>query len=535
MINSSHGRERQVLPRWRSVKDATAVGEMNAARKEFPNAHWLTTVERANGQIDAAFRKSRELWQRTVDLAAAEELLTAALTTHCEDDPEVLAAATKVARAPQTRGAMRAYAERIIRGLQEDQAVALPRQRAAVITGIRERKHLLRINPRDGLLVAETALLHANIGQQRKARELLERAIRTAPNSRYVLRAAVRFFCHDGDPERALETIRKSRRLYFDPWLRSAELATGSLLGESPRDWRKAKAMVDGGEFSNHAISELAAQLGTIELSAGSKRQALRILRKGAQCPTENAVAQIEHVGRETAIFTPEELIADLSTSHEATAHAAYWKFEWDKALSACERWFEIEPFSTRPAIFASFIASVRSTSLERGLALGLSALEANPGEPTLLNNVAVIHAYRGELEEARSVLAKVKIGVDSDSKATNLATSGLISIRSGDIECGVQEYTNAVALALKDKRHVTALRAYCFLGRELSRVDRDFAKLFGDSVDKTMDRLRMAGHSIPRDVIVLRSQFDTSEIMDFDSLSQLPLRAMPDLDLSES
>ena len=535
MINGNHGRDRQVLPRWRSVKDATAAGEMNAARKECPNAHWLTTVESAIGQTDVEFRKSRELWQRTGDLAAAEELLTAALTTHSEDDPEVLTAATKVASAPQTRGAMRDFAERVIRGLQDDQAVALPRQRAAVIASIRERKHLLRINPRDGLLVAETALLHANIGQQRQARKLLERAIRTAPNSRYVLRAAVRFFCHDGDPERALETIRRSRRLHFDPWLRSAELATGALLGESPRDWRKAKTMVDGGAFSNHAISELAAQLGTIELSAGSKKQALRILRKGVLCPTENAVAQIDHLGRETAVFMPEELIADLSASHEATAHAAYWKSEWDNALSACERWFEIEPFSTRPAIFASFVASVRSTSLERGLALGRAALEANPGEPILLNNVAVIHAYRGELEEARSVLAKVRVGVDSDSKATNLATSGLISIRSGDIGGGVQEYTKAVALALKDKRHVTALRVYCFLGRELSRVNRDFAKLFSDSVDKTMDRLRTAGHSIPRDVIVLRSQFNTSEIMDFGSLSQLPLSAIPDLDLPEN
>ena len=534
MINNNHGEERQVLPRWRSIKDATAAGELNAARRELPNTHWLKTVERVNDQTESVYRKSKELWKNTGDLAAAEELLTAALTTNNGGEPEVLTAAIKVASASQTRSGMRVFADRIIHGLQEGQEETLPRQRAAVISGIQRRKRLLRINPRDGLLVAETALLHANIGQHKKAKELLERALRTTPNSRYVLRAAVRFFCHDGDPERALETIRRSHRLHFDPWLRSAELATCALLEQSPKDWRKAKALVDGGAFSDHSISELAAQLGTIELSAGSPKQALRILRKGALCPTENAVAQIEHVGRKTAVFTPEELVADLTASHEAAAHAAYWKSEWDNALSASERWFEIESFSTRPAIFASFVASVRSTSLDRGLALGLSALEANPGEPTLLNNIAVIHAYRGDLEEARSVLAKVRFGLDSDSRVTNLATSGLISIRSGDVDGGVQEYENAVNLAIKEKRYVTALRAYCFLGRELSRGNREFSKLFGESVDKTTDRLKKKGYVIPRDVVVLRSQYENSEVDDFGPLSQLPLSAIPDLELPE-
>ncbi|MFV1491226.1 hypothetical protein VWX97_04595 [Phaeobacter sp. JH18-32] len=534
MIGNNQGEERHVLPRWRSISASIQAGELDQARHPKSSEVWKQVASQAERKTLAEFERIRLEWVKTGDISSAEELLAVSLVANNQNDADVLTAALTVTSNPNSRNAIKRVAERVSKGLTDEALAEHPRSRRNVISSIQRRKQLLKLNPRDGLLAAETALLHANIGQRKKSQKLIERALKTSPNDRYVLRAAVRFYCHDGNPDRALDVVRQSSRLNFDPWLRAAELATCATLGQAPRGWRKAKALVESGHFSDHSISELAAQIGTFELESGSRKKALALLRQGVKSPTENTVAQIEHVGRETALFVPEELIGDLSSSHEAVAHAAYWDSNWDLALNACERWFEIEPFSTKPAIFSSFVASVRSTSLDRGLALGLAALEANPGDPTLLNNIAVIHAYKGNLSKAKAALEQVHIGADEDDKVTNLATRGLVAIRSGAVDEGVQTYTDAVTLALKNKRYVSALRAYCFLGREISRGDREAAQLFADGVDKTISKLKRAGYSIPRDVVVLRSQYDKLDPQDSGPLFQVPSSIIPHLEVPE-
>lgn len=508
MIGQKISEERHVLPRWRSIQQAMLSGELDSVSHNPKNSgFWQRTSADAQKRLLRDFEAARENWRLWSDTCNRDILLELALLTENSDHPDVLMAASSALSRDSTPPSITGFAHEVVHGASVIEGSSLPRRSGAVASALRARKMWLSHNPRDGLLAAEMALLHANIGQIGKSYRYMERAIRTCPNDRYVLRSAVRFFCHAGDPERAVETIRRSPRFLVDPWLRSAELAAAALGGEDPKGWKKAKALANNDNLSLLCRSELAAQIGTFEMAAGAQKAAIRALKASARRPTENAIAQIEHVGRETELFEPTNIVSDLSSSHEATAHAAYWGNKWETALQACEAWFEEEPFSTRPAIFASFVASVQSSSLQRGLALAQMALEANPGDSVLINNISVILAYQGEIEAARMFLDRLHPSSAIEDRVTNLATRGLIELRSGSFDTGTELYKEAIKLAVRENKTVAAVRAYAFLGREVSRGSKELAEKFSKGIDAAVKKMRLIGLGVPREITVIRNQ----------------------------
>jgi tetratricopeptide (TPR) repeat protein len=502
------------------LRQSQQAGEFDSVRSGAAAAPLRFDVEKVTSSLRRDFEKESTAWQKTGDLAAAEELLTSALALNEENDPTVLTAAIAVSASKTSAPAMATFAERIVHGPTAD----APGQTISDVKRLRQeiaaRKYLLSLNPRDGLLATELALLHLNLGQQHKTKLLLERALRTLPDHRYVLRAAARFWCHEGEPDRALSILRGSERTRLDPWLKAAEMATEAIAGNSPSRWKAAKEIIRSGRFSSRSVSELASQVGTFELHGGSRKQALDMLRVGADSPTENAVAQIEFVGRETASFEPDDLLGNPQEAYEAEAHKAYWKNHWDQAMEACEAWHLIEPFSTRPAVFGTFVACVRSTSLDRGLALAKSVYGANPHDALLLNNLAVIHAYMGDTQQARESLRLSKLTTDPDLSVAQKATAGLIEFRSGNFDEGSRLYEDAITSAVNNRQYATALRAYTFLGREMARVGAEWAGVFEKEIDRTIEKLRSRGVAIPRDVLIIKDQYSLSKPHDFGPLS---------------
>lgn len=200
----------------------------------------------------------------------------------------------------------------------------------------------------------------------------------------------------------------------------------------------------------------------------------------------------------------------DLKHSDEAQANRAFAVSDWTLALNAAEKWQELEPFSARPAIFGSFVASILSHSIDRGLAIARQGLKSNPQDFTLLNNYVVLCCYGGNLVEAKQGFVKLSELAHSGSfHVTRLATGGLISFREGAFDAGVQSYTSAIneALALRDP--ILALRAYCFLAREVSLLDAGMAERFSKNIRDTISALERRGIKIPAEVNILLGQID--------------------------
>lgn len=511
MIDNFEILQRHMLPRWRSLQHSIAAGELSSTKHERSKLMQSGLVESARRRTESEFQRFKQAWEDTGDIYFAEELLTFAVILGREDDPSVLTAAIAIGGSPHIRDGMRIFAQEVVHGLDKGDIGRLPRVRAEIFSEIHRRKKLIRLNPRDGLRIAETALLYANLGQRRIARSLIEQALKLLPNDRYVLRAAARFFAHIGKPDIADRWLLRSPRTTHDPWLASAQMATSAAADSAPIRWKGAKLLLGNDSFSKHDKSELAAQVGTFELAGGSRRQALKLLRLGASDPTENAIAQIEWLGRKASEFKPEDFISDISFSHEAAANTAYWQSNWDESLQACENWQDLEPFSVRPAIFGSFVSSIRSTSLERGLALAELGLVSNPRDSTLLNNMAVLLAYQGKIEEAKEKLGQIVVKSGDGAEVSKIATEGLIEFRSGNVTVGTELYGKAVEKAVDSKDWLTALRAFSFLTREVSRVDPEMTKEFVTQIDSSIQTLQKRGIRVPRDVQIIREQLKTN------------------------
>jgi tetratricopeptide (TPR) repeat protein len=292
----------------------------------------------------------------------------------------------------------------------------------------------------------------------------------------------------------------------------SAKLATEAAQGSKVTSWRRAKALLANEHFSNKDRSELAAEIGTLELAGGSRKQALKVLKLGISDPTENAIAQIEWIGRQSRAFNPKELLPDLGISDEAIANRAFSESNWQAALKAAENWASLEPFSTRPAIFGSFVASISNHSVDRGLALVRGGLRSNPRDFSLLNNSIVLLCYGGRLPEAnlayRRLLDVPHSPLDS---VTLLATGGLLAFRDGRVSEGIELYEAAINRAVELKQPILAFRAYCFRAREMSLLDGSVAELLSRNIQSAILFVEKRGVTLPKEILILKEQIDAA------------------------
>lgn len=497
---------RHTIPRWLSINDAITTGEFSSFNSKAGATAQSHLITGAHNFLDGELEKRKLAWQTSRDWYDAEELLALALVASAWSDPVVVEAAQSLTGSEVSNEAIKGFARRFLRGAIAPQQTPLPIAEAEIRLEIAKRKRLLRLNPRDALRLTETALLHANLGQIRPSENLIKRALMLSPDNRYVLRSAARFFVHSNQPDRAIAVLSKSWRTGDDPWLNAALLATEAAYGKSPSGWKRAKALLGDARFGDRDLSELAAQMGTLEAGGGARKQALRLLRRSAISPTENAVAQIAWVGTHSHIFQPEEFLGDLSLSHEASARSAYHNGAWTDALTESEAWHKIERFSPRPAILGSFVASISGSAIGRGILLAEAALVANPTNPALLNNLAVLQAYHGDITAARAALDKAILSA-RDLSPSLIATTGLLAFRSGNPTLGVQKYRAAIEQAVEAKNHEEAILAYCFLGREVSQCDANLAAGFVENIDLLTDRLGKNGQAPSKEVMLMRDE----------------------------
>lgn len=526
MIDNDEPEQRHAIPRWLSINQSRVIGELDGASTGVGIE--IKTLKNAQSLISEEFIQSVNNWKISPDAANAEELLSIALIMNNLDDNNVQKAAEYLTKEADESSFVTRFAKEIT-GSTRAVTTSLPHEIQQIRLEIAKQKRLLNLNPRDSLRLTETALLYASIGHNKSSRSFLRRAVILAPDNRYVLRSASRFFVHMNEHEYALELLDSSQRTKNDPWLKAASLAIGATIGYQPQNWRKAKNLLNNSNFSARALSELAVQIGTLEFDAGLRRQAVKLLKQGAENPTENAVAQIEWIGRRRKIFSADESIVDISLSHEASAYDAYEKGDWQEALTRCESWHEIESFSVRPAIFGSFIAAVTSVDIKRGLALAHSGLIANPRNITLLNNAAVLLASSDKLEEAWVMLYKAfTLDRDSEENIMLTATEGLLNFRSGNYEDGISSYSRAINLALESPTRSLAFRAYCFMARELSRIDAESSKYAQLQLDGAFQTAEKRGIKIPFDLKFIYSDIKNQN----EVIQSLNLTNIPKLDL---
>ena len=318
---------------------------------------------------------------------------------------------------------------------------------------IHRTKKLTREELMNPIIWVELSRLYSIKGNEKKSEKSMLTALHLAPNNRFVLRSASRLFIHIGNYEKALYYLKKSENIKSDPWLISAHIATSSLMGRFSPFVKDGKELIKSNNFSNFDLTELSSSLGTLEFSNGSLKKAKIFFEKSMLSPNDNSLAQLEWISKEDHRFQINPFIFNqVNNPFEAKALDSFTKGHWKNALDNSIKWLLDMPFSKRPALLSSYIASSIIKDKNAAIILCQAGLQANPNDPSLLNNIiySIITSENFDNSSILDSLINKFFNIDikslpDETKITHLATLGLIAFKSNNTEMGIKYYKNAI------------------------------------------------------------------------------------------
>jgi tetratricopeptide (TPR) repeat protein len=454
---------RQLIPRWRDSRTTALIGELH--RDGIVPARGLF-------RPDLDIEKHSD-WINHPTTAFASDLVASALIS---GDLRLADPAARDLIAPESpAGPLARFAAETLLSdrtrqehLQNGNANSLTR----LYWEVSDARRRIRRDPRNALAWTDLAYGYAALGEVDRARKAIERALALAPDDRFVLRSAARFFVHTEDSDRALALIRRSSASTQDPWLVAAELAVAALADQNPKFVKTGRAMAASSSFSEFTLTELTSGLATLDGVAGNLKSARKLFRRSLAQPNDNSVAQAAWAERNLNAAEVTEDHLQTPFTFEARARHYRQSGRWNEALNETSQWHIDQPFSVGPIIEASYIAGVILDDHLAALNVIEVGMIANPHDWTLKNNRVFSLASLDRVVEAEEIL-KILSSEDGNAQRHGvwLATSGLVKFRSGDIEGGRTYYDQAIAhfrdAGMKNAR---ALAAY-FKAREELRA----------------------------------------------------------------
>ncbi|RRJ96041.1 tetratricopeptide repeat protein [Opitutaceae bacterium TAV4] len=325
-------------------------------------------------------------------------------------------------------------------------------------TKIREAKTWVRRFPTDAIAWVEYARLYTIIGQKKRAEKTMERALILGPTDRYIIRAAVRFFIHRGNWERAHHIAGAAARETNDPWIIALWISTGSQLDKIPPKFKNyfATALASNNHFH---FSELLEACATQEIIAGSEKKAKRAFQQAWLDPSKNVIAHSQWVIREKMPQLAATASIDFSQSSEAMAWVSLMRLQLSEAVQSSREWALEEPFSSKPFMHGSFVDTLRE-DYEEAESLAREGLRANPGHHGLTNNLAFSLVGQNRIDEAVALLEPLRKDFEETKDVALLATWGLVRMKQRLHAEGRQFYARAIEEAKNQNDSRLALRA---------------------------------------------------------------------------
>ncbi|MCF8536429.1 MAG: hypothetical protein K9G24_10140 [Candidatus Nanopelagicales bacterium] len=337
---------------------------------------------------------------------------------------------------------------------------------------IGRQKDRLADDPRNALAWASLARRYVALGQNWKADYALTIATSLAPRSRYILRVFTRFCVHIGEPQRAIRLLEDSGRVQSDPLIHAAYLSAIGAGSARVPSLRPARQLLDNDAFKPIERSDLASEVGTLELAAGADRRTRKLFERSLASPTDNSLAQAEWASHRVLSLEVPLAQTKVPFAAEAQAQAAFQQGDWESALLNAKTWQQDQPFDTSAAFLGTIVALVGLERWHDGLEFCRVGLRTHPGHPMLLNDLAYALIELGQLEEATKALDEV--GEPTGTEPTDIAvraTRGLLAFRRGDVEEGRRRYLDAVSASQTASNRDYEAMALAMLLREECRL----------------------------------------------------------------
>lgn len=463
MSTDSDARDRLVIPRWRSLSNTIATGELRSTRS------------RDSSPIDGAddLRTLENDWLLNQSHSFASDFVGVAQTVGAWGVANDAAEFLLVDEGASS--AQKVLARRYLDAPDSYSAQLAPTTSGAVESEVREgivssRFHLNR-DPRNAIAWTELARGHAILGRLDRARQEMSTAVQLAPINRFVLRAAVALFVHAEEPDRAHGLLVAASNVRSDPWLLAAELSTSEAAGRRSRLTKTAAALLQSDIPPQH-VTELASALGTLELRAGNAKRAKTLLRASLESANDNSIAQAEWASHRLQGISPPTDALESPLAFEARARREVEVGEWKAAVQNAWSWLYDQPFTAAAAIFGSHAASVGLRDFAEAVRFAEAGLVASPNDPMLLNNYAFALLQLGRSGLAAEVLRRISMkGLEARVAAVVTATQGLLQFRLGRPDEGRRLYREAITAAKRLGSRDIAGVGELMLAREELRV----------------------------------------------------------------
>jgi tetratricopeptide (TPR) repeat protein len=470
-------KERRLIPNWRDFKRTVQLGELSISN---------TNIDKVKINIDHVIHD----WGYKKNAGTAAEMINACYISGIANILEVNEAIDFIHKNPKnsseslleliniiSESSQQGHQQNLKHLLETDYETI--EQFQSLINNkvlyklINKTKNKIREEILNPINWIELARLYSINGQSDQAKPSVLTALHLAPDNRFILRSATRYFIHNGDYDQALYYLKKSKSLKKDPWLISAHIATSSLMNRYSPLIKTGISLTSSDQFSNFELTELSGSLGTLEFNAGSFKNAKRLFEKSMLSPNDNSLAQIEWIAKDDYRFKINLSEFDsVINPFEAYAIDKFEKGEWKEAFYNCLKWFSDTPFSKRPILLGCYLAGSLLYDVDAAITLCKIGLQANPHHVVLLNNIIYYSALAGKFEEIDHYFEQMNISTFEDlpenDKPVIQATAGLANFRRGIIDDGKKWYKLAILNSEKIKNEYFKNSAILNYTREL-------------------------------------------------------------------
>ncbi len=493
MANLFEHKDRRVIPNWRSFGKTTTLGELNSFQLVSSFPQYETNIDEYI--ID---------WKLNRTVIHAADLLSAAVVNNKRYDKSVIDAAHFILGNREKATFSQISLANAILNKSEEKDLSKKFNEVTLDhlphlinpepfrIKIQEAKNLLQQYPGNAILYVELSRYYSILGQEFYSIRAMKAALHLASNNRFVLRSATRLFAHYNTEENdhldyIHSILRKSPMTLVDPWLASAEISIATIKNRTSKFIKKGIELINSKNISPFNFTELASSIGTVELLNGSSKKSREFFSKALISPNDNSLAQIEWASTKDNSLDINPSLFDVKMNFEALALDNFQNKKYEEAIDNAAKWFIDMPFSKRPIMFGSNLASTILKDQQKSISFLNAGLISHPNDPQLINNLAYALALDDKPKEAFEHLNKIRneVSYDDVTQICLMATKGLASFRSGFDDIGRQLYLEAIEQTKAIKNRELNWIAILNYAREEIRLKSDYVDSIMNVVSK--------------------------------------------------
>lgn len=441
-------RPRRVVPRWRSSLLTAQTAEAKVAPPK----------TRPNFDVEVSAKQAE--FMATPSVPIASEMMF--LANQTGDQLAARRAAQVIVDAASTIGSVSlvAAAKRVL-GASDVTTLENP-----TTDFVREARKILTIDYRNPILLMDIARALTAKGHEQSAKRYVRAAVSLAPNSRFIVRAAARYYLHVGKNDIAHDILKKSPLLQHDSWIQASEIAVATVIGRTsvlPKSLIRATTNLKS--VPPH-LSELASAVATNEFLSGSTKTAKKLFQMALIHPNDNSLAQAEWAARKLNLVV-DEVALRTPLSFEANSNNAYRRLLLPEAIDFARQWADDEPFASRPYDALCYFYCLEGSD-DKAKVAAEKAFAANGGNSLPLQmNLLFVNIQSGSLDLAYTDLLKLSRHQDAKKHAPHLlANAGALAYAVGESVLAKDYYQRAIAAARRAGEPGTEALARAFFAR---------------------------------------------------------------------